>query len=326
MTRALTQSNRFPRILWQLSFAILALVGLAFIPRFGSYFTVLLATEILIFALLALAFNVIFGYTGLLSFGHAAFFGVGAYTSALFLRDSNLNLLILLVFAMIASGLVALVIGFLSVRLDEVYFAMLTLAFGMLLYAIPYQVRGYAGGSDGVTGFSLGRIGDWNLANPNTFYYLTLIVVSIAAFVLYRIVHSPFGLLLKAMRENVERVAFTGVPIYRYRLYAFVISGVFAGLAGALYGPFTRVASPEMMHWSTSAEPVLMTVLGGSGVFFGPVIGATVYLLLKDWITSFTSQWMLYLGLVLGVIVILFPGGILGTLIQRVQGRLRGNP
>ena len=151
------------------------------------------------------------------------------------------------------------------------------------------------------------------------FYYLTLATVALATLVLYRIVRSPFGLLLKAMRENVERVGFTGTPVYRYRLYAFVISGMFAGLAGALYGPFTRVASPEMLHWSASAEPVLMSVLGGSSVFFEPIVGAGVFLL-KDWVTGFTDQWMLYLGLGLGLIVLLFPKGLLGTLQDWVQG------
>ena len=323
MTRTLEQV-RSRRVLPGL-LAAAALVALAFLPQYASYFGTLLATEILIFALFALSFNLIFGYTGLLSFGHAAFFGVGAYTSALLLRDLDANILWLLPAAMLIAGLFALVIGALSVRLSEVYFAMLTLAFGMLVYGAAHQLRGFTGGSDGVTGFQLGEVGGSSLANPTTFYYLTLVTAALATFVLYRIVRSPFGLLLRAMRENVERVSFTGTPVYRYRLYAFVLSGMFAGLAGALYGPFTRVASPDMLHWSASAEPVLMSVLGGSGVFFGPVVGAGVFLLLKDWITGFTDQWMLYLGLGLGLIVLLFPKGLLGTLLELGQGWLNGD-
>lgn len=298
------------------SLLILGWLGLLVLPQVASYFTVLLSTEILIFALFAVSFNLIFGYTGLLSFGHAAFFGVGAYTAAVLMRDLHADFLLILPAAMVVAALFALVIGALSVRLDEVYFAMLTLAFGMLVYAIAFQWRSFTNGSDGITGFRLTGIAglDTNLANPFTFYYLTLAVVSIGLLLLFQITRSPFGLVLRAIRENRDRVEFTGSSVYSYRLLAFVLSGAFAGLAGALYGPFLRIAAPSMLHWTTSAEPVIMSVLGGSGTFLGPAIGAAVFLLLKNWVTGFTELWMLYLGLILGAIVLFFPRGLLGSL------------
>ncbi|MGF1526610.1 MAG: branched-chain amino acid ABC transporter permease [Candidatus Competibacterales bacterium] len=310
---------------------LVALVGLALLPRFGGYFTVILTTEILIMALFATSYNLVFGYTGMLSFGHAAFFGMGTYTTAAILRDFSVDFIWLLPASMATAGLLALAIGALSVRRDEVYFAMLTLAFGMLIHAVAYQWRSFTNGSDGITGFPLGGLApgvNINLANPMVYYYVVLGVVVVALGVLYRITRSPLGLVLVALRENPERVAFTGLSIYRYRLVAFGISGAFSGLAGALFAPFSRVASPEHLHWSTAAEPVLMTVLGGSQVFLGPLVGSAAFLLLKDWITATTDQWMLVLGIVLGIVVIVFPGGLLGTLQQglawlgvRIQGR-----
>lgn len=294
---------------------LLGWLALAFLPQYVGYFAVLLTTEILIFALFSTSFNLIFGYGGLLSFGNAAFFGVGAYTAAIMLRDAQVDFLMILPAAMLVAAVSALIIGALSVKLNEVYFAMLTLAFGMMVHAIAFQWRSFTNGSDGITGFRLSDFAwlDLNLANPVTFYYLTLGVVSVGLLLLFLITRSPFGLVLRAIRENRERVAYTGSSVYRNRLLAFVISGALAGLAGALYGPFLRIAAPSMLHWSTSAEPIIMSVLGGSSTFLGPGVGAAVYLLLQNAVTSYTDRWMLYLGIVLVLIVLFFPRGLLGS-------------
>lgn len=302
-----------------LAVLLLTVVALVSVPWVASYFYVFIFTEILILGLFAASFNLIFGYTGMLSFGHAAFFGVGSYATALVLIHLEWPFLACLLVSMGVSALLALVIGFLSVRLDEVYFAMLTLAFGMMVFAIAYQWRSVTGGSDGLAGFTLGSFGlgiDLTLANPAVYYHVVLAIVAIASLVLYLICRSSFGLILKAIRQNPERVSFAGLNVRTYRLVAFVIAGSFAGLAGGLIAPFLRVASPELMHWSMSAEPVLMSILGGTGYFLGPFIGSAVFVLLETWITSYTESWMLVLGIMLALMVVFFRKGILGTFLD----------
>jgi len=205
------------------------------------------------------------------------------------------------------------------VRLNEVYFAMLTLAFGMMVFSIAHMWRSVTNGSDGIAGFTLGEFGlgiDLTLGNPAVYYHVVLGIVIVAALVLYLICRSSFGMTLQAIRQNAERVSFCGLNIRNYRLAAFTISGAFAGLAGGMMAPFLRVASPEMMHWSTSAEPVLMSILGGTGYFLGPFVGSALFVLLETWITSITQAWMLFLGIVLALMVMFFRRGILGTFLD----------
>lgn len=298
-------------------------VALWFLPGYAPYFYIFVATEILVLGLFAAGFNVVFGQTGMLSLGHAAFFGIGCYATAMLLLHLETPLLVALAAAALAGGVLALVIGFFCVRLTEVYFTMLTLAFGMMVYSVAQQWRSVTGGSDGITGFPLGELGlglGLPLADPAVFYRVALVVVVLAGAVLYVIRISPFGLVLRALAENPERVAFTGIPVRRYRLYSFTISGVFSGLAGGLFAPFNRVASPVMVHWSTSAEPVLMSILGGAGTFLGPFVGAALFVLLEIWITSFTDRWMLFVGIVLALMVMYLRRGLLGTALVRLRG------
>ncbi len=306
---------------------LLVLAGLVALPWWGSYFALFLATEMLILGLFAASFNLLFGYTGLLSFGQAAYFGTGAYVAALLLRDIGPDFVWVLVAGPVAAALLAAVIGWFCVRLTEVYFAMLTLAFGMMVYAVYHQWRGLTGGSDGVAGFSITPLVSGleavNLANPMHYYFLTLAVVVASGYVLYRITTSPFGLILKSIRENAERAAFAGIPVRPYRLLAFTIAGFFAGVAGALFGPFNRIAVPEMVHWTMSAEPVLMTILGGSHNFLGPFLGAAVFLGLRTWLTSYTDQWMFFLGLILLFLVLFLPRGLLSLAEWRTRRRGR---
>lgn len=300
------------------------LVALWFLPSYVPFFYIFVATEILVLGLFAAGFNLVFGYTGMLSLGHAAFFGIGCYASAMLLLHFQTPLLYALLVAAAAGGVLALVIGFFCVRLTEVYFAMLTLAFGMMVFSIAQQWRSVTNGSDGITGFTIAEFGlglDLTLANPVVYYHTTLVVVAVAAAILYLITISPFGLLLRAMAENHERVAFTGIPVRRYRLYSFAISGIFAGLAGGLFAPFTRVASPDMVHWSQSAEPVLMSILGGAGTFLGPFVGAGIFVLLETWITSYTDRWMLFLGIVLALMVMYLRRGLFGTAVDWLRPR-----
>ncbi|WP_372958393.1 branched-chain amino acid ABC transporter permease [Marinobacter sp.] len=298
---------------------LVAIALLIALPWFAPFFYIFIFTEILILGLFAVSFNLIFGYTGMLSFGHAAYFGMGAYTTAMLLLHLDWPFVYTLFAAMILSGLLALVIGFLCVRLSEVYFAMLTLAFGMMVFTIAHSWREVTNGSDGIAGFRISEFGlglDLMMGNPAVYYHVTLVIVGIGAAILFVISRSSFGMILKAIRQNPERVAFCGLNIRTYRLAAFTIGGIFAGLSGALIAPFLRVASPELMHWSMSAEPVLMSILGGTGYFLGPFVGAAMFVLLETWITSFTESWMLFLGIVLALMVMFFRKGVLGTFLD----------
>lgn len=311
------------KILTIAAFALMlaVLVGL---PWLAPYFYIFIVTEILILGLFAASFNLVFGYTGMLSFGHAAFFGIGAYATAMLLQSLQWPLLACLVVSMGAGALLALIIGFFSVRLDQVYFAMLTLAFGMMVFAVVHQWRSVTNGSDGIAGFVVTSFGlglNLTLGNPAVYYHVVLCIVVLASALLYLICRSSFGLMLRAIRQNPERVAFCGLNVRAYRLAAFTVAGAFAGLAGGLMAPFLRIASPELVHWSMSAEPVLMTILGGSGYFLGPFFGAGMFVLLETWITSMTQAWMLVLGIVLALMVMFFRRGVLGTVLDWWQER-----
>jgi len=298
---------------------VAALAGLAAVPRLGL-FAAYLGTEILIAVLFAQAFHLLFGYTGLLSFGQAAFFGIGAYGVAVLLRDVTHSMAVAMAGAVALAALCALVIGFLSVRRDEIFFSMLTLAFGMMVYTVAFQWRSFTGGSDGLTRFEVPQlnllVARVDLGDIEQYYYFTLVVVLLGVGFLWRLVQSPFGQVLVGLRENPQRMAFVGVHVARYRLAAFVVAGALSGVAGALMSPFAHIASPVYVHWTKSAEPVLMTLLGGSRVFLGPAVGAALFLYLHNLVTQYTDHWEVVLGGILLVLILFFPDGILGSLVR----------
>lgn len=310
--------------------AICLILALAFFVAcpFGLpvYWTMIL-TEILIMGLLAMSFNLLFGYTGLLSFGQAGFFGVGAYATALFLSTGSTSLMLGLAAALVAGTITAAVIGFLCVRRDEIYFAMITLGFGMMLYTVAHNWFDLTGGSDGLPVMNvpplnvLGR--QFSLFDPAVMYFFVLSVVAVCIFFLLRVVRSPFGLMLTAIRENKQRLSFVGAGVQNLRLTAFVIAGAIAGTAGGLFCLFNAMATPDILHWGFSSRPVLMTVLGGSGIFFGPMFGAAIFFGLEQLITDLTENWMIFLGLILIPVVIFFPRGILGSLIHWIRTRTK---
>lgn len=268
---------------------ILMLIFLAIIPWISSTFYLILYTEILLMSILALGFNLLFSYGGLLSFGQAAYFATGAYTSG-FLIKASFPFLLSIIIGTLSGFILAFILGYFSVRLNEIYFAMLTLAWGMMTYTIIFQWREVTGGSDGLTGIKihqLQRLGvtlDWH--NFTNYYYLCLLLFILVILFLWRIINSPFGEILQASRDNYQRLQFIGVNIKNVRWLAFTIAGGIAALSGALWSPFQRVASPEIAHWTFSAMPVLMTILGGYHRFFSPVIGASLFLLMEHFIQS----------------------------------------
>lgn len=302
--------------------AVLLLAALAFV--LPSYPLVVL-TEILILGTFALGFNLLFGYTGLLSFGQAAFFGTGAYVAGLVLLHGPPSLWLALAAGVGAAALLAVPLGALAVRRDEIYFSILTLGLGMMIHTVAFSWRDVTGGSDGLTGFAVPKldllVAEVPLARPRNMYLVALAATALVAFVLRRLVGSPFGLLLQASRENRQRLAFVGGDVPRLRLAAFVLSGAVCGLAGVLFGLFNRIAAPDMLHWSFSARPVLMTVLGGAGTFAGPLVGAAAFFGLEQLVTRWTQDWMIVLGALLAPVVILFPRGIVGTVEAAIRRR-----
>lgn len=296
------------KLLW----IIIAILALALLPFYLSDFLVVFVTEMLIMALFAISFNLLFGYTGLLSFGHAAYFSVGAYTTGLILIRVTPSLPLAFLLAIILATLSAWLIGYFCVRLDEIYFAMLTLAFGMMIHTILWKWDSLTGGADGLVGIPRPHLWSFDLSNISTYYYFTLIIVGICVLILWVIVNSPFGLILKSIRENHERVEFVGISMRRYRLVSFVISGFFCGVAGALFAPFEMSIAPDIAFWTKSAEPVFMSLLGGMRIFLGPAVGAAIYMYLKEIISGYTELWMIYLGAILIGFVIFLPGGIVG--------------
>ena len=301
----------------------LLVAALCVAPKVLSMYGVIILTEILIMSLFAMSFNILFGYSGLLSFGQAGFFGAGGYFAVLTLLHYSDSIWIALIVGLVGAAALSVIIGYLCVRLDEIYFAILTLGFGMMLFTVAHDWRSVTGGSDGLGGFTFPNLTvfGWEiaLANPRVYYYFVLLVVTLGALVLMRVVRSPYGLLLTATRENHQRVSFVGANVRTVRLFAFVLASSMAGVAGVLFVLFNRIASPEMLHWSFSGKAVLMTILGGSGVFLGPAVGAAVFFMLEHYITSYTENWMIFLGAILILLVLVFPRGVLGTALHMLR-------
>ena len=303
---------------WNVIIALLALTVLILIGLFAGRFTVYLTSRVMILAIFALGYNILFGRTGLLSFGHAAFYAAGAYGLGLFSLHVSPHPLIGILVGVACACLLAAVIGFFCVRQTEIYFAMLTLAFGMMVFSLIWNMRSVTGGDDGLVGImrapiSLG-IFSIPIIKPRYYYFLVLCFFIMSVFLIYRIRLSPFGLVLAGIRENDRRVEFAGISLKNYRLGAFIISGTFAGLAGALGTLLESNTSPFSAHWSHSAAPVLVSLIGGIQTFAGPLVGSVVFIVLREIIERFTHNWMLWFGLILLVIIMGFRGGIVGAL------------
>jgi branched-chain amino acid transport system permease protein len=283
------------------------------------------------YAIALLGFNLLFGYTGLLSFGHAMFLGIGAYGAAVMSSVFGVTSFeLVLIVVMLAAALIALPIGLLCVRYVGIFFGMLTLAFGMLFHSFLFKFYYVTGGDSGMRVARMNILGlsfnSYNkiefLAGP--FYYYCLALLLIAGLVMWRLVHSPFGLHLKAVRENARKAEYLGVHVRRFRLAAFVISAAFGAAGGAILGFRVGLADPELVYWTQSGQLVFMAVLGGFTNFFGPIIGALSYILLQDQLQSLTEYWRFVLGAVLALIVIGLPEGLSGLVVdlrRRLVGR-----
>jgi branched-chain amino acid transport system permease protein len=301
---------------------LVALVAFFWVPDLilamgWADFWILFFTEVFIWALFAVAFNLLMGYTGLISFGQAAYLGIGGYTTGLLLKKIvGLPFALGLIAAPVASALAALIIGYFCIRLSHVYFAMLTLAFSQIVYFTAFKWYDFTGGDNGLIGVP---VPDWVQDPTFTNYYrFVLVICTVAIFLLWRIVNSPFGKTLTAIRENPERAGFIGINVKRYELYAFMIAGAFSGLAGALITINERSVYPDLAFWTRSTQVLLMSILGGVYTFFGPIIGAFLLLFMDADITQdYPEIWQLFLGAVLVLILYGLPGGIMGFIQSR---------
>ena len=290
--------------------ALLAIgAALAAAPLALPPFFLQLLTEIAIAGLFATAFNLLMGYGGMVSFGHAAYFALGAYASALLVKKAGLPMLLALPAAPVLAALGALVFGVFIVRLTATYFAMLSLAFGQIVFTVIFKWKSLTGGDDGILGL---WPPEW-LKSPAAYYYFTVTVVALALLALRAIVDSPFGSALKAVRENPRRARYIGIDVRRHQLMAFVISGFFSGLAGGLFAFYNGSVFPDFAYFTKSFEPLVVALLGGVQSFFGPLAGAFGFKIL-EWLIS--RQWPVYWPLVLGgivvVVIVVLPSGFVG--------------
>ena len=322
-------SRTMPRLsgLWVL-LGLLALM--AVLPTFASPYVLLLMLPFMAYGIALLGFNLLFGTTGLLSFGHALFLGVGAYTAAALTSKFGVKSFeLILLAAALGSGLISLVVGMLCVRYTRIFFGMLTLAFGMLFHSFLFKFYAVTGGDQGMRVLRPLLLGmEWRggktafLTGP--FYYYSLVLFALLSLAMWRITASPFGLHLKAIRENAGKAAYVGVQIFRMRLAAFVISAVYGGIGGTILAVTTGLADPELAYWTHSGNLVFMAVLGGSGTFAGPAIGALVFVLLQDFVMSVTQYWRFVMGAVLVLLVVFMPQGLSGTVSLLVNRRNGG--
>jgi branched-chain amino acid transport system permease protein len=306
---------------------LLVLIGLLFVPRLISLHDLMLFEYALTFAIVGLGFNLLLGYTGLLSFGHGAYFAAGAYTVAMISRylPEWYRLEILIPAALFFSLLIALIFGFLCVRHTKVFFSILALSLSMVLFALLFKLYGLTGGSDGVRvpipallGFDFEGVRRPEFLQK-TYYYLLLALFAASYLVMKGIVNSPFGKALQAVRDNEVRAELIGIRVRRYRLYAFAISGMFTGLGGALWSFINGHVTPELSHWVFSGELVYMVLLGGFGLLEGPVIGAILFTYLKLYAMSYTQYWMFVIGATFIVLVMVLPAGVAGAAVNLWQ-------
>ncbi len=287
------------------------------LPLVGGYTA--LGSRVLVLGLAAMSVNFLLGFTGVLSFGHAAWFGLGAYGAGLSLKWLADSTPLAMLLGTLLGGLAGAVLGALIVRRRGIYFAMVTIAFGQVFYYLAYRWNALTGGDDGLRGFSRQplQIGPWQidiLSSGVAFYFFVLASFALAAGAMALLLRSPFGRSLLAIRENERRARFLGLPVEQHIWIAFALSCLFVSYAGTLYALLNNFADPNNLHYSLSGDFVIMAVLGGMRSFWGPLLGATVFVVLQDYVSSMTTNWQSFVGLLFVLVVLFFPRGLLGVL------------
>ena len=293
----------------------IALIVLFLLPLFIPRFYIYLFSLVFVMGLLATSLNLVLGFGGLYQFNHAVFYGVGAYAFALFIDKSVLPPWLGYLAAPVAAAILSLGMGLITVRLTKLYFGMLQISLGSLVWAIVYRWYSFTGGDDGIHGVGVPDM----VASTHGAYYLALSVTVVCLILMHRIVNSPFGRTLQGIRDNPERTAAVGVNVRLHQLIALVIAGLFAGIAGSLFVTVEGSAFPDLLFWTLSLELIIMCLLGGWFVFAGPLLGAAIIVILRTFVGIYTEYWTMVLGVVLMLIIFFLPEGVLGFLLKKTR-------
>lgn len=302
---------------------VLLIIPLASPSLISQYYLDLL-TKVLIFGIALLGFDILAGYTGLVSLGHALFFGLGGYCAAYTMNYFSVNLFPALLVALFFALVVGLPVAYLSTQTKEIFFVFLTLAFAQFFYLAAFNLTTITGGDNGITipkvTFGIPRLLETAVPRPFGFYYLTLLFFVVAYLICMKVIHSPFGRVLVAIRENEERVTFLGYNVRWLKIKSFIISVALTSVAGVLFAAYQDFVSPGMLHWILSGDFIMMSVLGGMGTLLGPVLGGAIVLLLGDTLSSWTENWMIFIGAFFVITIIFAPNGVVGFLTGSARG------
>ena len=306
--------------IWSLAGSVAILAILIALPDILRAYYLALATKMLIFALFAMSLDLLLGYTGLASLGHAAYFGVAAYTIALLVLRAGVDSGVAFPAALCAAALLGALFAPLALRARGSYFLMITFALAQVVWSVAFGWRSLTNGDDGMPDVVRPDFG-WSLDSTTSFYYFVLAIVGAAALLLFAVVKSPFGRALRGIRESESRMQALGYDVWRYQYVAFVLSAFFAGIAGALYAYFNRFVGPEYLYVVQSAEALIMVILGGAGTLLGPAIGAALIVYLEDFVSSMTEHWVLVLGIIYVLVTLFAPRGLIGLVVEFRQRR-----
>ena len=300
---------------------VVGVLVLLLLPHFLSTYYLGLVIQMMIFALFAMSLDLLIGYTGMASLGHAAYFGVAAYATGLLALKLGWSVWLALPAGLLVAALTATLFGFLALRTRGSYFLMITLALSQVVWGIAFGWRSLTGGDDGLPEVPRPNLGlPWPLTDETPFYYFVLFCIGVGTFLLIRIVSSPFGFALRGIRESETRMLSLGYNVWRYKLAVFVLAATFAGLAGCLYVYYNRFVSPDYLQVVRSAEVLLMVILGGAGTLIGPAIGAALIVLLDNVVSTYTERWLLVLGVIYVVVALFAPRGVVGFL-RELRGK-----
>ncbi len=293
--------------------AVLALLFLlpAVLPRFYVY----LISLIFVYGLLATSLNIVLGYGGVFQFHHCVFYGLGGYATALIMTRSGMPFAVSFLAGGVFAAILSLLMGVITVRLSKLYFGMLQISLGSLVWAIVYRWYSFTGGDDGIHGIELPEF----IASPKGAYYFTLVVTLLSLFVIYKVIKSPFGSVLQGIRDNPVRSGMVGINVRRHVLVALIIAGFFGGVAGSLFVVVDRTVFPDMLFWTLSLEVLIMCLIGGWFKFLGPMLGAAIVIALRTFVSGFTVYWALVYGIVMILVIFFLPDGVLGFLEEKLR-------
>jgi branched-chain amino acid transport system permease protein len=293
----------------------LGIIGLLLFPVFLPRFYVYLTSIILLYGLLATSLNLVLGYGGIFQFHHAVFYGVGAYGTTLMLTKTGLPAVCAFIAGPLVSAAFGFVLGIICLRLSKLYFGMLQISLGSLVWVIVYRWYAFTGGDDGIHGIPMPEM----LSSPQSAYYFTLVITLVSLFIMWKMIRSPFGSVLQGIRDNPVRSEMIGINVRRHQLLALVLAGFFAGVAGSLFVVVDNTVFPDMLFWTLSLEIVIMCLLGGWFTFLGPMLGAAVIVALRTFASTYTDYWALVLGIIMMLVIFFLPNGILGYVEEKFK-------